>query len=340
MNLPSELQRLAPFLAVAVLAIAGLFVVTRGLGGEDGGAPDAAAAMQKALTTSPKSGVLDLNARVSLELATAGGAQRSRTQSQSFNGPFVEPQSEDGLGQSDLTMREVNDGATSTARAISTGERGFVQVGGSWYELTAGQAKRVFSDGQSNDNEPFLNEVGIDVQKWTTNPRVAGSAQVDGVETQRIVGDLDMQALLADLDGATSASADAFTREAAKQGEVELLVGKDDGLLRKVSARGNLTAQGAGGNARVTIRFDVAFRDVNKPQRITAPENANPPGRIDEVSTSRLGPFAEDLRTPQRSSSGGGANRQRRERSGRSYVNCVSQAKDTAALEQCQRLVP
>jgi hypothetical protein len=298
--------------------------------------------MQRALTTSPQSGVLNLSTRVSLELATQGASQEPRTETLSFSGPFVEPKSERDLGQTDLTVREVRGGGTTTTRAISTGERGFIQVGGSWYELTGPQAKRVFGDEESTDNSPFLKEAGIDVQKWTTNPRMAGSAQVDGVETHRIVGDLDVQALLADFDE-TSASADAFTRAAAKQGEVELFVGKADGLLRRVSVRGNLAAQGGGATARVTIRSDVAIREVNKPQRITAPQNANQPGRIDEVPTSRLGGFADEIRTPRRSGGGGskaGENRQRRERSGQAYMNCVSQAQDAAALEQCQRLVP
>ena len=35
MNLPTDLQRIAPLLAVAVLAVVGLFLVTRGLGGEE-----------------------------------------------------------------------------------------------------------------------------------------------------------------------------------------------------------------------------------------------------------------------------------------------------------------
>jgi hypothetical protein len=45
MNLPSDLQRLLPYVVVAVLAVAGLLLVVRGLGGTEGnggGAPDAA----------------------------------------------------------------------------------------------------------------------------------------------------------------------------------------------------------------------------------------------------------------------------------------------------------
>jgi hypothetical protein len=43
MNLPSDLQRLLPYVVVAVLAVAGLLLVVRGLGdtgGSAGGAPD------------------------------------------------------------------------------------------------------------------------------------------------------------------------------------------------------------------------------------------------------------------------------------------------------------
>jgi hypothetical protein len=44
MNLPSDLQRLLPYVVVAVLAVAGLLLVVRGVGdtgGNAGGAPDA-----------------------------------------------------------------------------------------------------------------------------------------------------------------------------------------------------------------------------------------------------------------------------------------------------------
>jgi hypothetical protein len=40
MNLPSDLQRLLPYVVVAVLAVAGLLLVLRGVGGGDGGGPE------------------------------------------------------------------------------------------------------------------------------------------------------------------------------------------------------------------------------------------------------------------------------------------------------------
>jgi hypothetical protein len=39
MNLPSDFQRLLPYIAVAVLAVVGLVLVMRGVGASDGGGP-------------------------------------------------------------------------------------------------------------------------------------------------------------------------------------------------------------------------------------------------------------------------------------------------------------
>ena len=39
MNLPSDLQRLLPYVAVAVLAVVGLFLVMRGIGGDEASVP-------------------------------------------------------------------------------------------------------------------------------------------------------------------------------------------------------------------------------------------------------------------------------------------------------------
>jgi hypothetical protein len=40
MNLPSDLQRLLPYVVVAVLAVAGLLLVLRGVGGDAAGGPE------------------------------------------------------------------------------------------------------------------------------------------------------------------------------------------------------------------------------------------------------------------------------------------------------------
>jgi hypothetical protein len=62
MNLPSDLQRLLPYLVVAVLAIAGLLLVVRGVGdtgGSAGGAPDAGPTVPRDETPGANSGGSD-----------------------------------------------------------------------------------------------------------------------------------------------------------------------------------------------------------------------------------------------------------------------------------------
>ena len=47
MNLPSDLQRLLPYVAVAVLAVVGLFLVMRGIGGDEASVPPNPAPVQR-----------------------------------------------------------------------------------------------------------------------------------------------------------------------------------------------------------------------------------------------------------------------------------------------------
>jgi hypothetical protein len=81
MNLPSDLQRLLPYIVVAVLAVAGLLLVVRGLGdtgGSAGGAPDTVQTVPGGDTPGKgKSGGSD-NARGSNGSNNGGGSDSGR----------------------------------------------------------------------------------------------------------------------------------------------------------------------------------------------------------------------------------------------------------------------
>jgi hypothetical protein len=361
MNLPSDLQRLLPFVAVAVLAVAGLFLVVRGVGGGGSGATtDAQQLMRAAFEKSPKSGVADMSALITVEMATKGGERKPQTSRIRLAGPFVEPTSKDpfALGEVDARFSEMDGGRTHTLRMLSAGERGYMQVSGRWYELNERQARRVFNDEQTGKHEALLEDDEFNVQGWTQSPKLDGTARVDGVATDRIVGTLDVDTMLADLEIAASESDKAFWRNATKQGQVELFVGKDDGVLRKAAITGQAAAQGPGGAARITIRFDVALRDVNKPQRITAPKGALPVGAINKLSPAAFGSQADEVlgkqtksnpgsgssrgngRSRQTGGSHGAGGRSDSKRSSQAYISCVQAATDAAALERCQAFLP
>ena len=237
MNLPSELQRLAPFLVVAVLALAGLFLVTRGArrrGRRRAGRQpvDAAGARDRAEERRPR------RALTGRPGAPVGPGGQQGAQTLSFSGPFVEPASEDqlGTGRSARLARSTGD-ATGHGTRLSTGERGYVQVGGKLVRARpAAQAKRIFGEDPPT-SKSLLEALGVDVQKWThESARRRGRRQVGRC---RHAPSRRGPRRRSDARRTSTRSSDGSgqaahrTRDAAKQGEVELFVGKDDGLLRK-----------------------------------------------------------------------------------------------------------
>ena len=347
MNLPSDLQRLLPFIAVALLAVVGLLLVVRGVGGGGGGATSAQKKLHAALTELPKSGKASVSAHVNAEVVNGDDTKTERFRS-AATGSFVEPDSKDpyALGENDFTSRSTENGKTAVTRGISVDERGYLQAAGRWYTLNKGQARRVFNDEETGRHTTSLKEADLDIEAWTQAPKLAGTATVDGVEVERITGTLNVDAMLTSMDSGSAGDDSIQTTfaDAQKRGEVEVLVGKDDGILRKASVRSQLMLQGPGGAARMEINFDIGLREPGKPQKITAPSNALPVGRIKDVPRSALGDEKDAIYPARKGSGSGGGSRSgsraSSKRSSQAYVNCVQQATDTAALERCQAFLP
>jgi hypothetical protein len=334
MNLPFDLQRLAPFIAVAVLATAGLFVVTRSVGGGGGSSgADSNVVAEKAFSENPKTAVLTTKALVKVE-----GAD-----SRSFIFAATGPVEESGPGKidkADLQIDESTGARNTSLRLVSTGDRGYLKADGRWYELSDRQFKNLFA-GRGGSGT-FVSDLGFDVAKWIKNPKIDGGSRVDGVEVQELSGELDSGAMAADVRRLDSGALDSVLQNAQPGGRVSVFAGKADGIVRRIEVTGSATGKKA---ARATLRFEVAQVAVNEPQKIEAPKSALPAGRIAGIDRKALGSRAEALRTgggekPTKGNSGTGAKPKSSRRSGKAYVNCVAQAQTGAALEQCQALVP
>lgn len=350
MNLPSDLQRLLPFILVAVLAIAGLFLVVRGVGGGSDGAGSAQQILHKALTELPKSGKASVSVNAGSEIATSK-EQKTESSRLLMTGSWMDPKSKSpfALGQNEATNRETENGKTVVTREISAGEKGYFQAAGRWYALTQGQARRVFNDDETGRRTTSLKEEDFDLEAWTIAPKREGTVRVDGVEADRIIGTLNVDALLTSFDNAGAGGGElqkAFA-DGQKQGEAEFLVGKDDGILRKASVRSQMLVQGPGGAVGMTLRFDIAIREPGKPQKITAPRNVLPASALRDVPRSALGSSEDEIfpgrKASNRRSGGGsskGSGRTDSKRSSAAYVSCVEQATDPAALERCQQFLP
>jgi hypothetical protein len=364
-KLPSDLHRLAPFIAVAVLALAGLVLVTRGISGGGAGETGANAneVLDKAFTEGPRTGVLDLKAVITAEVAGARQATLGGTYSAS--GPFAQRTNPAQQDKADLKVSETDGaGKDVNLRMVSTGDRGYVRVAGNWYRLTPQQFKQAFEEetAAGAQSQTVLSDLGFDLQRWIRNPRIVGAAKVDGVDTHQVSGDLDASAMAADLDeqqaGASGGNEnfDAFLRDAQKGGKVNVYVGKADGILRKAdvtaSYTGQLTEQAT---MRLTFRFDVGVREINRPQKFVAPKSALPGSSLAALDPDLLGSQADDLRvestkggSKRKSDPSGGKGATKpapsgsgaAKRSRQAYINCVQQASDAAALEKCQAFVP
>src|SRR5215207_2269284 len=221
-KLPSDLHRLAPFIAVAVLALAGLLLVTRGISGGGGAGANANEVLDKAFTERPRTGVLDVKAAITAEVAGAPGATRGGTYSAS--GPFEQQADPAQQDKADLKVSETDSGAGKDVnlRMVSTGDRGYVRVAGNWYRLTPQEFEQAFAEetAAGGKSQTIVSDLGFDLQSWIRNPRIVGAAKIDGVDTHQVSGDLDATAMAADFDEQETGAAggderfDAFLRDA------------------------------------------------------------------------------------------------------------------------------
>jgi hypothetical protein len=202
-------------------------------------------------------------------------------------------QGADALPEFDIDMKISAPGERLHVGAVSVGDEGFVTKGDRAYAVP-GQVMGTMSDarteisGYAGDPAPKLSAGGFDVGGWIADPEVAGTEQMDGVEVAHVEGTLDAARFVdglaelgpgsdlpeADyLDGV--ASNKAMLRRVIGEPQVDVYVGSEDRILRRlaVTADLNLAAagEGAGGARDGKVRFDVRLSDVNEPQTITAP---------------------------------------------------------------------
>jgi hypothetical protein len=90
-----------------------------------------------------------------------------------------------------------------------------------------------------------------------------GTESVGGVKTEHLSGNLDAQAFSDDTDKAVGSKPQTKIAR-VKRGDFDLWVGKDDHVVRRLSAVVVLPH-------RTSFALDLRLSDVNKPQKIQAP---------------------------------------------------------------------
>jgi hypothetical protein len=280
MRLSLPLQRLVPLILLAALAAAFLAVVVGQLG-SGGGSPDVNQVLDRAFSNSSlKSG--RFNASLGVSIQGASSPQLATPVEISMNGAF-ERAAPDRLQKFDLDMSFSGPGSPIQLGVVSTGKKAFVKLSNRAYELPRRELERVFSGSTADaraQGQTALALAGIDPHSWLLNPTNQGSASVDGIETNHVSAALDTGRLLDDAyELASRADQGQVSRQQLdqlkgffKDARLDLYAAKSDGGLRKITAQVKLQAPQGSGN----LNFAFEMTDVNKPQKIVAPQNALP----------------------------------------------------------------
>ena len=327
-------HRLRPLLLL-VIALASLAVAACGGGGDDDKATSSTDVNQLLKDTfsggkNVKSGKVNLALKIDSSAAGAAAGPVSVT----LAGPF-ETQGTGKLPKFKLDAALSGAGQNLKAGATSTGEKGFINFQGQEYAVSDQvfkQFKASYEEAQkkgSGNNKQSLATLGIDPQKWLKNAKNGGEAKVGDEDTIKITGDVDVSALLDDLDKALSQARSLglqgsenlpsrLTPEQRKQFadsvktlDVEIYTGKKDTILRRMVVNLGLaqaadTSKTAGGARPPADRRQRGSRYLGAVERQAVrrtrlPARRGRPGRRPRrLGFERLGQLRRELELGQR----------------------------------------
>lgn len=133
----------------------------------------------------------------------------------------------------------------------------------------------------------------LKISDFVENPTNQGSADVGGTETTKVSGDLDVpsaidEALKLDENPACSSSLESAgplplsqldeakteIEKAIKEAHVDVYVGEDDNIVRRVTADFKVEPEGSG--ETVDVNLDLSLNGVNEEQEIEVPAGGKP----------------------------------------------------------------
>src|SRR5579875_394654 len=284
------MRRAASLLATGVLAL--------GAGGQSASSNPSTLLRQTFESHAVRSGVLSL----SLVITPKGSSQLTTPLSLSLSGPF-----QSGRGghtsQSALTVAFSGLGKRGSLGVTTTATGGYVTLEGTSYKVPSADFKKLQSTlgaSRTSSGTPGLSSFGIDPRRWVSDPRIVGTATVDGVVTEHLHADVDVRAFVLSLNkllakesstlrsagGSASrvpthiSSAEASKIAAAIQRPtVDVYTGKNDSTLRRLVIDATLPVHGSlssqlGGLSSASIQLSIDYSHLNQPQTITAPAHA------------------------------------------------------------------
>jgi hypothetical protein len=355
-------------LFATVTALAAVFAACGGGGSSD---EDPQTVLDNATLAGVESGTIDF------QLAIKSTGDEGGDFKASLSGPFQAGE-KDELPELDFAVKANGEAAGETidfdGGLTLLSDRAFVGYNGTEYEVdptTFGFVKSAFEQAQNAGGGESGETTGcqeaaseLEISQFVENMTNEGSADVDGTETTKVSGDLNVGGALDAVieltkDPACSSqleaagplpldeleSAKAEVSGAVKKAHADVYVG-DDNIVRKLAAE--LTVEPKDSNEKVEVEFELTLGEVNEEQEISAPANAKPlEGLFQELGINPLelleaggsgdiGGLLEGLTGGDESGSsagsGGGSSQQE-------YVECLQEAETPTDLQKCANLL-
>lgn len=344
-------------LAVAVALAVGLAACGGGADDSGGGERDAEALLDRAFAEPIPSADVDLDAQLDIA-GIAGLEEPLRIRA---TGPYL--RAERRLPQLDLDVAIEAQGAGQAIQTgvLSTGDRTFLQFGGTFYEQPREEVaatNRQLARGDRGQSGSFA-DLGLDASGWVLDAELEGEEEIDGVATDHVTGTLDVAAALRDINGLVRRSAgslDAAGQQArplrpaeiarlaraVREPTFDVYVGKEDGIVRRVSLRIDVDVpeeQRADleGLERASIRLSAQFDDVGGDQEVVAPRRSRP---LSDLTTQigGLGGLTGQAPSAGETGSDGDTTLDAFE----SYAACLDAAgpEESEAIDSCRALLP
>jgi hypothetical protein len=342
-------------LAVVLTAAIAAVLLSACGGGSSSDSGNANALLRQTFTGrhSVKSGVLGLD----LTLSAGSAGQPASPISLSLSGPF-QSRGTGKLPESNFTIAFTGDGQHGQFGLVSTGNGGYVTLGGNAYQLPASDFTKLSSSfssaGGQSGSANTLSKLGINPLHWLSNPKVVGTETVGGANTTHIRAGVDVAALLGDLNtvlakvastGAATGTLSAATRQriagSVKNAGVDIWTGTDDKTLRKLALNLDFPVSGStaaliGGAQSAGLGLTFQYSDLNQPQTISAPANVKPFGGFE----NKLRGVFSDLGSAGLGLSGSGSSSNSSPSNFQKYNNCIHRAGgNVTKLQKCAPLL-
>jgi hypothetical protein len=221
------------------------------------------------------------------------------------SGPF---QRSAGSVSTDLAATVSIASSTANVGINKVGKSVYLNLGGTFYKLKAQSptaatgasgATGLLALGATGATgaSGLLSSLGIDPGTWLTDPHEVGQMSVGGVSTDHLTAQINVANVLGDVSklmrgaagssggAATSSSTLALVESAITKAQVDVYTGVADHIVRRFDLAiaftvPQIAAAALGGLTGGSLTLDAKLTDVNQPQTIFAPSNAQPSSKL------------------------------------------------------------